>query len=349
MKKKKKKKKKKNKNSLKHSLKDLNSFGVESFASNLFYINSLEDFSKLDLKIREKEIIILGGGTNILLKSKYIEKPILKIQIQGIEIYNETENEVYVSVGAGVNWDQFVWWCLDNNFGGVENLVSIPGNVGSAPIQNIGAYGKEVKDVIVSCEGIYIQNLLEKTFTNSECNFTYRSSIFKNKLKNLFAITKVNFVLKKNNHSIFSDYDSVKSALKKNNILNPSIIDIANIIKEIRESKLPDYKVIGNAGSFFKNPLINKEKLKKLKFDYEDIPYFNSISNKVKIPAAWLIETCGFKKIKFNNVSVHNNQSLVIVNLGEAQGIDIYKFSQKIKESVLKKFDILLEEEVNII
>ncbi len=209
MKKKKKKKKKKNKNSLKHSLKDLNSFGVESFASNLFYINSLEDFSKLDLKIREKEIIILGGGTNILLKSKYIEKTILKIQIQGIEIYNETENEVYVSVGAGVNWDQFVWWCLDNNFGGVENLVSIPGNVGSAPIQNIGAYGKEVKDVIVSCEGIYIKNLLEKTFTNSECNFTYRSSIFKNKLKNLFAITKVNFVLKKNNHSIFSDYESV--------------------------------------------------------------------------------------------------------------------------------------------
>ena len=141
---------------MKHSLKDLNSFGVESYSSNIYYINSIEDFSNLDSHIREKETIILGGGTNILLKSKIIENPIFKIQIQGIEIYNETENEVYVSVGAGVNWDQFVWWCLDNNFGGIENLVSIPGNVGSAPIQNIGAYGREVKDVVVSCEGIFL-------------------------------------------------------------------------------------------------------------------------------------------------------------------------------------------------
>ena len=334
---------------MKHSLKDLNSFGVESYSSNIYYINSIEDFSNLDSHIREKETIILGGGTNILLKSKIIEKPIFKIQIQGIEIYNETENEVYVSVGAGVNWDQFVWWCLDNNFGGIENLVSIPGNVGSAPIQNIGAYGREVKDVVVSCEGIFIKNLQKKTFTNSDCNFTYRSSIFKNKLKNLFAITKVNFVLTKNNHLIFSDYGSVKSALNNSNIINPSINDIANVIKEIRESKLPDYKVIGNAGSFFKNPIINKERFEKLKFDYKDIPYFNINKKEVKIPAAWLIETCGFKKIKYKNVSVHNNQSLVIVNLGKATGIDIYKFSQKIKESVVKKFDILLEEEVNII
>jgi UDP-N-acetylmuramate dehydrogenase len=334
---------------LKYSLKDLNSFGVESYASNLFYINSIEDFSAIDPNIRKKDVIILGGGTNMLFKSSLIERPVFKIQIKGIEIYRENENEVYVSVGAGVNWDHFVLWCLDNNFGGVENLISIPGNVGSAPIQNIGAYGKEVKDTIVSCEGIFIKNLKKKTFTNSECNFNYRTSVFKDKLKNLFAITKVNFVLSKNNHLIFSEYDSVKSLLKNRKITNPSIIDIANIIKEIRAVKLPNYKVIGNAGSFFKNPIINKEKFEKLKLNFELIPSYYIDERNVKIPAAWLIEACGYKKIIYNNVSVHSNQSLVIVNLGNAKGFDIYTFSQNIKQSVLKKFDILLEEEVNIL
>jgi len=334
---------------LKYSLKDLNSFGVESYASNLFYINSIEDFSAIDPNIRKKNIIILGGGTNMLFKSSFIERPVFKIQIRGIEIYKENENEVYVSVGAGVNWNHFVLWCLNNNFGGVENLISIPGNVGSAPIQNIGAYGKEVKDTVVSCEGIFIKNLKKKTFTNSECNFNYRTSIFKDKLKNLFAITKVNFVLSKNNHLIFSEYESVKSLLKNRNITSPSIIDIANIIKEIRDFKLPNYKVIGNAGSFFKNPIINKEKFEKVKLNFEHIPSYYIDECNVKIPAAWLIEACGYKKITYNNVSVHSNQSLVIVNLGNAKGVDIYTFSQNIKKSVLKKFDILLEEEVNIL
>ena len=334
---------------MKYSLKDLNSFGVESYASNLFYINSIEDFSAIDPNIRKKDIIILGAGTNMLFKSTFIEKPVFKIQIKGIEIYKENENEVYVSVGAGVNWDDFVLWCLDNNFGGVENLISIPGNVGGAPIQNIGAYGREVKDTIVSCEGLFIKNLKQKTFTNSECNFNYRTSVFKDKLKNLFAITKVNFVLTKNNHLIFSEYESVKSLLKNHNITNPSIIDIANIIKEIRDFKLPNYKVIGNAGSFFKNPIIDKEKFEKLKLNFELIPSYYIDESNVKIPAAWLIEACGYKKIIYNNVSVHSNQSLVIVNLGNAKGVDIYTFSQNIKKSVLKKFDILLEEEVNIL
>ncbi|MEC8601914.1 MAG: UDP-N-acetylmuramate dehydrogenase [Bacteroidota bacterium] len=334
---------------MKYSLKDLNSFGVESYASNLFYINSIEDFSAIDPNIRKKDIIILGAGTNMLFKSTFIEKPVFKIQIKGIEIYKENENEVYVSVGAGVNWDDFVLWCLDNNFGGVENLISIPGNVGGAPIQNIGAYGREVKDTVVSCEGLFIKNLEQKTFTNSECNFSYRTSVFKDKLKNLFAITKVNFVLTKNNHLIFSEYESVKSLLKNHNITNPSIIDIANIIKEIRDFKLPNYKVIGNAGSFFKNPIIDKEKFEKLKLNFELIPSYYIDESNVKIPAAWLIEACGYKKIIYNNVSVHSNQSLVIVNLGNAKGVDIYTFSQNIKQSVLKKFDILLEEEVNIL
>ena len=334
---------------MKYSLKDLNSFGVESYASNLFYINSIEDFSAIDPNIRKKDIIILGAGTNMLFKSTSIEKPVFKIQIKGIEIFKENENEVYVSVGAGVNWDHFVLWCLNNNFGGVENLISIPGNVGGAPIQNIGAYGREVKDTVVSCEGLFIKNLEQKTFTNSECNFSYRTSVFKDKLKNLFAITKVNFVLTKNNHLIFSEYGSVKSLLKNRNIKNPSIIDIANIIKEIRNFKLPNYKVIGNAGSFFKNPIIDKEKFEKLKLNFKVIPSYNIDESNVKIPAAWLIEACGYKKIIYNNVSVHSNQSLVIVNLGNAKGADIYTFSQNIKQSVLKKFDILLEEEVNII
>jgi len=334
---------------LKYSLKEFNSFGVESHCSNLYLINSIKDFYKIDISTRAQEKIILGAGTNILLKSEFISKPIFKIQIQGIDIYDENKNQVFISVGAGVNWDEFVWWCINKNFGGVENLVSIPGNVGSAPIQNIGAYGKEVKDIIYSCEGVFIKNLEKKTFKNSDCNFAYRSSIFKKELKNKFVITKVNFVLKKNNHKVLSDYNSVLSALKKINISKPKINDIAKIIKKIREEKLPDYNKIGNAGSFFKNPVLSTEKFEGLKSKFNKIPSHKINKKLIKVPAAWLIEICGFKEHAYNNVSVHKNQSLVIINLGGAKGIDIYNFSQKIKESVYKKFDILLEEEVNII
>lgn len=334
---------------MKYSLKELNSFGVESYSSNLFLINSIKDFYTIDYNIRQQEKIILGGGTNILLKSKFISKPIFKIQIQGIEICYEKNDEVLISVGAGVNWDEFVWWCVNKNFGGIENLVLIPGNVGSAPIQNIGAYGKEVNDVIHSCEGIFIKNLEKKTFKNPDCNFGYRSSIFKKELKNEFAITKVNFILKKNNHKIISNYSSVLSALKKRQISQPSIKDIAQIVKEIRERKLPDYNELGNAGSFFKNPVIDNKKFERLCSRFDDIPYYEVNHNLIKVPAAWLIEMCGFKKTKFNNVGVHKNQSLVIINLGNAKGIDIFSFSQRIKESVYKKFDILLEEEVTVV
>jgi len=330
---------------LKYSLKDLNSFGVESYASNLFYINSIEDFSAIDPNIRKKDIIILGGGTNMLFKSSFIERPVFKIQIRGIEIYKENENEVYVSVGAGVNWNHFVLWCLDNNFGGVENLISIPGNVGSAPIQNIGAYGVELKTVFKSCRALEIETLTFKIFNKEDCDFEYRSSIFKKQFKEKIIITSVCFALHKPPHKINTDYDPLKNALKgkKNTIQN-----IANAVINVRKSKLPDPSKMGNSGSFFKNPIINKDKFLELKNKYPDIPIFFEPYNKIKIPAAWLIEKIGYKGKRFGNAGIHNKQALVIVNYGNAKGSDILILANEIKEKILIHFGIKLEFEVNL-
>ena len=330
------------------SIKQFNTFGLDIVSNDFNIAKNEDEIINFLNKHCNNNPIVLGGGSNILFK-KDIERPVLKIEIKGINVVKEDSAFVYISVGAGENWDNFVNWSLRKDYGGIENLSLIPGNVGSAPIQNIGAYGKEVKDIIYSCDGVFIKNLEKKTFKNSDCNFAYRSSIFKKELKNKFVITKVNFVLKKNNHKVLSDYNSVSSALKKINISKPKINDIAKIIKKIREEKLPDYNKIGNAGSFFKNPVLSTEKFEGLKSKFNKIPSHKINKKLIKVPAAWLIEICGFKELAYNNVSVHKNQSLVIINLGGAKGIDIYNFSQKIKESVYKKFDILLEEEVNII
>ena len=332
----------------KTSLKQYNSFGVDVKALNLISIKSeIEVINFLEKKKNEK-LLILGGGTNILF-TKDIEYPILKIEIKGIEIINENEDEVLVSVGAGENWNDLVWWSIENNFGGIENLVSIPGNVGSAPIQNIGAYGKEIKDVIDSCRGIFIENSTMKIFNKQECKFSYRNSIFKEELKDKFIISNVKIRLTKRNHIINTNYGSLKNALVESGFTNPSIKNIAECVHTIRSNKLPNYKKVGNAGSFFKNPIIKKNKLKKVKASYPEIVNYKTKGSLYKISAAWLIEMCGFKKIKENNVTVYKNQALVIINNGNAKGTDIYNFSQKIKKSVRKKFDILLHEEVNIL
>tara|TARA_B100001093_G_scaffold188665_1_gene181228 strand:+ start:5966 stop:6970 length:1005 start_codon:yes stop_codon:yes gene_type:complete len=332
----------------KTSLKRYNSFGVDVKAINLIPIESeIEIINFLEKKKNEK-LLILGGGTNILF-TKDIEYPILKIEIKGIEIINEDEDEVLVSVGAGENWNDLVWWSIENNFGGIENLVSIPGNVGSAPIQNIGAYGKEIKEVIENCRGVFIENSTIKIFNKQECKFSYRSSVFKEELKNKFIISNVTIRLSKKNHIINTDYSSLKNALIESGLANPSIKNIAECVHTIRCNKLPNYKKIGNAGSFFKNPIIKKNKLKEIKSSYPEIINHKIKGSEYKISAAWLIDNSGFKKIKENNVTVYKNQALVIINNGNATGIDIYNFSQKIKKTVRKKFDILLEEEVNIL
>ena len=330
------------------SLKNYNSFSVDAKAKNLIHISTEREIINFIEKNKKNELLILGGGTNILFTSD-IEYPILKIEIKGIEIINEDDNEVLVSVGAGESWNELVWWCIENNFGGIENLVSIPGNVGSAPIQNIGAYGKEIKDVIENCKGVFVNNGSIKIFSKDECKFSYRSSIFKEELKNKFIITNITLRLTKKNHNINIEYASLNNYLIENEISNPSIKNIAESVHLIRKSKLPNYREFGNAGSFFKNPIISKKQFKQIKSLYPEIVSFKNKNSDYKISAAWLIENCGFKNIKEKNVTVYKDQALVIINTGNAKGKDIYNFSQKIKKTVKEKFDILLQEEVNIL
>ena len=332
----------------KTSLKNLNSFGVECFSSNFNIINNEKEIIDFITLNNNPETIILGGGSNMLFKNN-IYKPILKIEIKGIEIINETKEKVLISVGAGEVWNDLVSWSLSNNYGGLENLSLIPGNVGSAPIQNIGAYGVELKDVFESCRAISIETGLLRIFKNNECNFSYRSSIFKEEFKNKYIITNVVFSLSKFNHVINYTYEPLKNDLKNNNILSPNINDISKSVITIRSRKLPNPKETGNCVSFFKNPIIKDLDFKELTKKDKDIPFFKISKNKIKIPAAWLIEKCGFKGLKDGNTGTHYKHALIIINHGNATGCEIFNFSQKIKNKVLKKFNILLEEEVNII
>ena len=332
----------------KTSLKGLNSFGVECFSSNFNIIKNEKEIVDFIASNNYQESIILGGGSNMLFKNN-IDKPILKIEIKGIEVINETAERVLISVGAGEVWDDLVNWSLSNNYGGLENLSLIPGNVGSAPIQNIGAYGVELKDVFESCRTISIETGLLRIFNTNECNFSYRSSVFKEEFKNKYIITNVVFRLSKLNHLVNYSYEPLKYDLKNNNILSPTINDISKSVIKIRSSKLPNPKKIGNCGSFFKNPIINDLNFKELTKKDKEVPFFKVSKNENKIPAAWLIEKCGFKGLKEGNTGTHDKHALIIINHGNASGIEIFNFSQKIKNKVLKKFNILLEEEVNII
>ena len=330
------------------SLKNYNSFGIDAISSSFNIVNSELEITSFLKETNYTQPIILGGGTNILFKND-VDKNILKINLKGIKICNETNTYVDVSVGAGEKWDDLVKWSIAKNYGGLQNLSLIPGNVGSAPIQNIGAYGVELKETFLNCRAISIDSGSIKVFKNNECKFSYRSSIFKEELKNKYIISNVTFRLSKKDHQINFSYEPLRDNLIKKNINIPTIKDISNSVIEIRSSKLPDPKIIGNCGSFFKNPIISKIDFKNLNQKEKNIPFFNISFNEIKIPAAWLIEKCGFKGIKEGNTGTHNKHALIIINLGNATGKEIFDFSQKIKKAVLRKFNILLEEEVNII
>ena len=311
-------------------------------------VSSEEEVIKTLKSLKNKKVFILGGGTNILFTNN-VQIPIINIKIKGIKIISENNNYVTISIGAGEIWDDFVKWAISKNFGGAENLISIPGFVGGAPIQNIGAYGVEIKDIFISCSGYFLNTSEKKKFKLNDCQFSYRSSIFKKSLRNQFIITEVVLQLSKTNHKISKSYNSIKDAMNKKKIQNPTIKDIARIVSKIRENKLPNPSLIGNSGSFFKNPIVTIELLNKLKKKFSKLVYFKESVSKYKLSAAWLIENCGFKNIEEKNVGVYRNQALVIINLGNATGKEILLFSKKIKSTVLEKFDILLEEEVNII
>lgn len=330
------------------SLKSYNTFGIDAKAKYFVSISNISDLKEILSLESYQNKLILGGGSNMLL-TKDFDGLVIHVNLKGIQVISEEENTVIIKANAGENWHNFVLWCIANNFGGIENLSLIPGNVGTAPIQNIGAYGIELKDVFESCEALSIDTKQFKSFSKADCNFGYRNSIFKQDVKGEFIITSVRFKLSKNNHKLSINYGAITSQLEVMQVSNPTIQDISKAVISIRESKLPNPKEIGNSGSFFKNPVIPKAQFNSLKENFEDIPSYPVSEDTVKVPAGWLIEKAGFKGKRFGNYGVHKNQALVLVNYGEAKGEDILNLSKLIQKTVNRLFGISIEAEVNIL
>ena len=328
------------------SLKKYNTFGIAVNAKRFISVTSVYELQQL-LKV-EKDIFLLSGGSNMLL-TKEVDQLVVHIDIKGISIDNEDENAVYLTINAGEDWHEFILWCISNNYGGLENLSLIPGNVGTCPIQNIGAYGVEVKDTITKVEGLVLETRKLVSFSNEDCKFGYRNSIFKNSHKAKIIITSVGFKLTKKNHKLNTSYGAIETELSSKNILKPSLKNISDAVIKIRKSKLPDPKEIGNSGSFFKNPVISKKQFLELQKAHANMPNYMVSENEIKIPAGWLVEQSGFKGKRFGDAGVHEKQALVLVNYGNASGQDILKLAKKIQKTVVTKFGISLEIEVNII
>ncbi|MDQ1855472.1 UDP-N-acetylmuramate dehydrogenase [Chryseobacterium sp. WLY505] len=332
------------------SLQPYNTFGVEAKAKYFTEVNTIDELKEA-LTFAEKQslqLLFLGGGSNILL-TKNFEGLAIKLNLKGISEESINDNEVWVTAKAGENWHEFVMFCLQKNYGGLENLSLIPGNVGTSPMQNIGAYGTEIKDIFVSCKVLDLENLELKTFNLEQCRFGYRDSIFKQEGKGRYVILEVTFKLTQKNHHIKTEYGAIKSELENLGIKNPTIQDVSKAVINIRQSKLPNPKEIGNAGSFFKNPTIPLAQFEALKQQFENIQGYPN-GEMVKVPAGWLIEQCGWKGKQIGNVASHKLQSLVIINAtGNATGKEIFDFSTEIINSVKEKFGIELEREVNII
>ncbi len=330
------------------SLKEYNTFGIDVTASEFVKVTSETALKDLLLKDPKKRFFIISGGSNMLL-TKDIDTLVLHIAITGITVVEEFKDSIIISANAGENWHDFVLYCINQGYGGLENLSLIPGYVGSAPIQNIGAYGVELKDTFVSCEAIHISSGEKHIFSNKDCKFGYRNSIFKSDVKDEFIITKVTFKLSKNNHILNTSYGAIENALKENGITSPTIKDVSEAVIQIRQSKLPDPNEIGNSGSFFKNPVISIDHFSRLQKTYPDIPFYKIDNQTIKVPAGWLIEQSGFKGKRWGDAGVHEKQALVLVNYNNATGVEILDLSKKIQSKIKDRFDINLEIEVNII
>jgi UDP-N-acetylmuramate dehydrogenase len=330
------------------SIKKYTTFGVPVLTKYFAQFSGLEELKSVlsDKKLMEEELLILGGGSNLLF-TKNFEGLVLKNNIKGITIEEENEKEILIRSGAGENWHEFVMHCVENGYAGIENLSLIPGNVGASPMQNIGAYGVEIKDVFHSLEAIEIKTGDLKIFKKEDCEFGYRESVFKNSCKNQYIITSVVYKLSKQTQFNVS-YGAIKSELKKMKCDKLTIKAISDAVINIRSSKLPDPKKIGNAGSFFKNPVISKSQFDTLKVRFPQMAYYKLPSGEMKIAAGWLIDHLGWKGKRIADYGVHKNQALVLVNYGESEGKDIYDLSSLIMKSVLKNFQISLEREVNI-
>jgi UDP-N-acetylmuramate dehydrogenase len=330
------------------SLKKYNTFGIEAKAKQFVAVHSVEDLKEVLHKKSNDKKFILGGGSNMLL-TQDIDALVIHVDLKGTKVVKEDDDFAWVESMAGENWHEFVLWTIDQNFGGLENMSLIPGNVGTTPVQNIGAYGTEIKDTFVSCEAVKIDNQETKTFTKDECNFGYRESIFKHEVKDQFVITSVVFKLTKCNHKINISYGDITKELENQNVTIPTLKDVSNAVIAIRKSKLPDPKELGNSGSFFKNPIISKEEFDKIHVLHPEMPHYTITETTVKVPAGWLIERAGFKGKRFGDAGIHKNQALVLVNYGNATGQEILAVSKDVQATVLREFGIAIEAEVNVI
>lgn len=331
-------------------LQPYHTFGLKVTASEMHKIDSEELLLWLISNgiLRDRELLVLGGGSNVLFTQE-VEALILKNEMMGIELIKETEQEVVIRVGAGENWHELVMHCISQGWGGIENLSLIPGCVGAAPMQNIGAYGVELQQVFESLEAIDLRTGMQVFMNKENCQFGYRESVFKKGLKGKFMIARVLLRLTKpGHHQLNTSYGAIQTQLDLLKISPPTIKDISEVVCQIRRSKLPDPAEIGNAGSFFKNPVISAEHFEKIAADFETVPHYPQEDGRIKVPAGWLIQTCGYKGKTLGNYGVHKNQALVLVNYGGANGADIYALSEEIKQAVSSRFAIDLDREVNV-
>ena len=330
------------------SLKKYNTFGIEAKARQFVSVQSVDELITVLNENPTTKKFILGGGSNMLL-TQDINALVIHLDLKGKKIIDENDDFVWVESQAGENWHEFVIWTINQNFGGLENLSLIPGNVGTTPIQNIGAYGVEIKDTFVLCEAIHIETQELMIFTNEKCKFGYRESIFKNEVKDEFIITSVVFKLTKKNHKLNTSYGAIETELEKQHITNPTLKDVSDAVISIRQSKLPDPKELGNSGSFFKNPVILKTDFEKIQQKFPEMPHYVVSETEVKVPAGWLIEQAGFKGKRFGDAGIHKNQALVLVNYGKATGQEILAVAKDIQATIEATFSISIETEVNII
>ena len=327
------------------SLLNYNTMGIDISAETFLCIRGKEEIIKYQKDISRKNLLVIGGGSNILF-TKNFDGCVIKNEIYGIKVIYEDRKKVRLKVGAGVNWNEFVNYAVENNWSGIENMILIPGTVGASPVQNIGAYGQEVQNTILSVEAFDLKSLKEITLSNSSCKFSYRDSIFKKELKNRVIITAVIFELKKTFIPNLS-FPSLANIISEKTIINPTIRQMADTVSEIRNKKLPDYHSLSNCGSFFKNPLIKKNRLKEFSEKNSSAPIYR-FKEGYKLSAGWLIEQCGWKGKRIGNVGCYEQHSLVLVNFGGATGTEVLDFAKLIQKSVKDKFEITLDYEVSI-
>lgn len=330
------------------SLKPFNTFGLDVKAENFTEVASLEEIQTFlnEPLWREQELLILGGGSNVLF-TKDVHGVVMLNRIGGIGIVREDEAAVWVKAGAGVVWHELVMWCIERGWGGIENLSLIPGSVGAGPMQNIGAYGVELKDVFYELEAMKLDDLTVHTFSNASCRFGYRESVFKRELRNKFFIISVTFKLSKS-AQLNTSYGAISAELQRMGVQEPGIRDVSNAVINIRRSKLPDPTLLGNAGSFFKNPEVDEQVFSALKATYPNVVGYPTSPGRVKLAAGWLIEQCGWKGRVVGHTGSHKDQALVLVNYGGATGKEIWQLALDIKSSVLEKFGVNIEPEVNV-